>query len=266
MPASALIVAFAESAPEGLAMRLSHYAAAERLEVLGMLESDTAAAVASRLGRRELMEVPEEDFRRWLEDGEFDDAATLLGKLPRGEALARVEKVTDPGRRRRLQQFLHFPAHSLGSIASADVIRIPATANVTEVLAQLRDDTDGHQLPAVVVDDRNAVIGVLDLWQLFVRAQESSTVREFSHPVPTLRPEVSIVDAAAQPDWADHQWLPVVDYQQRLLGIVTRRQVLTAATAEGEAHPFSEGMVDLGNQFFTVSAEVLGELIGKGET
>lgn len=265
MAHSILIATFAAQEPERFAALLAAGSAEERLDVFTSLTPQAAAAVAAHLGKRELSEVPDAMLVRWIEEGAFDDATVVLSKLGRHEALERMETITDADRRRRLQQFFVFPLHSLGSISSAELIQVPERATVREVLAILAGQDPSRELPLVIVETGGRLVGALDLWRLAVRAESGGLARDCLRPVPGLRPEISIDSAAELPVWRDHAWLPVVDSGQRLLGVVSRTRILGLREPHREAVPIGEGIVELGSQFVTVSANVLGELIGRDD-
>ncbi|MGE0621650.1 MAG: CBS domain-containing protein [Pseudomonadales bacterium] len=265
MAHSVLLATFAGQAPERFAALLAEGSAEERLDVFTTLSPEAAAAVAARLGKRELAEVPDAMLVRWIEAGAFDDATMLLGKLGRHDALKHIDRVADADRRRRLQQFFVFPLHSLGSITSAEMVQVPERATVREVLAVLAGQDARYEVPVVVVDGNGRLLGALDLWKLVLHTEIGGLARDCLREVPGLRPEISIESAAELPVWRDHDWLPVVDGEHRLLGVVARARILGSHEPQREAVPLGEGIVELGSQFVTVSADMLGELIGRDE-
>lgn len=265
MAHSVLLASFAEQAPERLAALLAEGSAEERLDVLTTLSPEAAAAVAAQLGKRELAEVPDAMLVRWIEAGAFDDATLLLGKLGRHDALQRIEAVADADRRRRLQQFFVFPLHSLGSITSAELVQVPDRATVREVLGLLAGQDPAREVPVVVVDGSGRLVGAMDLWRLVLHLETGGLARDCLRNVPGLRPEISIESAAELPAWHDHAWLPVVDGELRLLGVVARARILGSREPQRDAVPLGEGIVELGSQFVTVSADMLGELIGRDD-
>ncbi|HEY5646151.1 MAG TPA: CBS domain-containing protein [Pseudomonadales bacterium] len=265
MADSVLLAAFAAQEPERFAALLAERSAEERLDVFTRLAPEAAAAVAARLPRSELANLPRAMLVRWIETGGFDDAASLLGKLSRHDALAHIELVSDANRRRRLQQFFVFPSHSLGSITSADFVQVPERATVREVLRVLAEQKDGPEPPVVVVAGNGRLLDALDLWRLLLRVEFGGIARDCLKPVPRLRPEVSIESAVELPAWKEHHWLPVTDPEQRLLGVVSRARLFAAHEPQREAVPIGEGIVELGSQFVAVSADMLGELIGRDE-
>jgi len=262
---SVLLATFAEQAPDRLAALLAEGSAEERLDVFNLLAPEAAAAVAAHLGKRELAEVPEAMIVRWIEAGAFDDAVMLLGRLGRHDALQRVESVADDERRRRLRQFFVFPLHSLGSITSTQLVQVPAGATIREVLGLLATQDANREVPVVVMDAGGRLAGALDFWRLALHVDSGGLARDCLRDVPGLRPEISIDSAAELPVWRDHAWLPVVDGELRLLGAVSRARILGYREPQRDALPLGEGIVELGSQFVTVSADVLGDLIGRDD-
>ncbi|ASQ98618.1 CBS domain-containing protein [Streptomyces sp. 11-1-2] len=109
----------------------------------------------------------------------------------------------------------------IGNVMTDDVVRVSSMTSFDEVGALLsRHRFNG--LP--VVDDDDKVVGMITGTDLSEPAPTAGQL--MSRPAVTVRPQDSIVDAARAMEHHRVERLPVVDEEDRLIGIVTRRDLL----------------------------------------
>ncbi|MEU1571299.1 CBS domain-containing protein [Streptomyces collinus] len=122
--------------------------------------------------------------------------------------------------------------HTVGEVMTSDVVQACRTTPFKEVVRLL----DHHRISGLpVVDDDDKVLGVVSGTDL-VRAQANRAGRHpsravtaqdlMSAPAITVHPEQSVPDAARLMERRDVERLPVVDEEDRLIGIATRRDLL----------------------------------------
>ncbi|MET7761363.1 CBS domain-containing protein [Streptomyces sp. NPDC005336] len=109
----------------------------------------------------------------------------------------------------------------IGNVMTDDVVRVGYGASFEEVSALLaRHRING--LP--VVDEDDKVVGVITGTDLSEPARTAGQL--MSRPAVTVRPQDTIVDAARSMARHRIERLPVIDEEDRLIGIVTRRDLL----------------------------------------
>ncbi|MGW6691326.1 CBS domain-containing protein [Streptomyces sp. NPDC054961] len=148
----------------------------------------------------------------------------------------------------------------VGDLMNGEVVSVTPGTSFKEV-AKLLAQYDISGLP--VLDDDDRVVGVVSQTDLLARAapdlhqdQESDRVEPptaggiMSAPAVTVRAEETAADAARLMTRRGIERLPVVDEEERLVGIVTRRDLLRLFV-----RPDSEIRR-------RVTDEVLGELLG----
>lgn len=145
---------------------------------------------------------------------------------------------------------------SLQHIMTPDVVAVERTTSLEQVWSQLRE----HRIRGVpVIDAERKVIGMVSIadflkqadWRLcdslkkrfkmmLARKTESSAQDIMSSPVYTVGAETSMAEAFLI--FAEHgiNHLPVVDGESRLLGIVTRLDLLAALYSDRYSNPNSE--------------------------
>lgn len=224
---------FARKHPDKFARLLGRGDANEIAQVLEKLPRPIAASVVSRLPASRidlLLSAGEADAAHWLTDAPFNDAVALLSRIPRERSLVLVNSLKNRERRRRLLQYLKYPAHSVGALVTDAPVRVGSETRVEEVLAELRTFDRDTPRPVVVSHPDGTYCGVLDAWRLLTGEAAKGPVAEFVVQVPAIHPETSLAAAINDPGWSDHSWLPVIDHERRILGGVSRASLLSAAS------------------------------------
>ncbi|MGQ4437804.1 MULTISPECIES: CBS domain-containing protein [unclassified Streptomyces] len=122
--------------------------------------------------------------------------------------------------------------HTVGEVMTSDVVRARPMTPFREVVRLL----DRHRISGVpVVDHDDKVLGVISGTDL-MREQARRTGAEegriataehlMSTPAVTVHPEQPVADAARVMERRGIERLPVVDEEDRLIGIATRRDLL----------------------------------------
>jgi len=256
---------FASRFPDSFARTLTRTPDADIDRVLAGLPPEVKAAVVARLpGPRidELLSSGEHEPESWLVDASFEDAVTLLSRIPREERLALVNSLKDRERRQQLLRHQQYPAHSVGALVGDIPIRFSSEAPVVEALVELRELGGEDPGALVVVDRQGRYLGMLDTWKLLSRQRPAGTVGDYLIRVPAIFPETSIVNAADNPDWDRHSWLPVIDQRRRVLGAVSRASILKAARKlAGETGRASDFTLDLLSELVYVLGDMLDNVL-----
>ncbi|MCF4136225.1 CBS domain-containing protein [Streptomyces sp. NPDC101213] len=145
---------------------------------------------------------------------------------------------------------------TVGEVMTRDVVEARRTTPFKEVVRLL----DHHRISGLpVLDDDDKVLGVVSGTDL-VRAQANrsghgragavTAADLMSSPAITVHPEQSVPDAARLMERRGVERLPVVDEEDRLIGIATRRDLLRVFLRTDE---------DLSRQ---VGEEVVGRTLG----
>ena len=120
-------------------------------------------------------------------------------------------------------------ARIVGEVMTFDVVEAHPQMSFKDVVRLL----DRHRISGLpVVDDDDKVVGVISETDLIRRQASRSvaravTARELmSTPAITVHPEQRIADAARVMERHGVERLPVVDEEDRLIGIATRRDLL----------------------------------------
>lgn len=226
-----LHVDFARSDPDAFARILARGDIDEINSVLQRLSATVAASVVSRLPVpliEGLLDCNEDAVKTWLCDTPIDTAIALLSQIPREISLALVNSLGDRVRRRRFLQYLHYPAHSVGALVTDVPLEFQAEMPAKAALVELRKLGGEDPGPVVVVLADASYLGLLDKWKLLTNHPVTGPIRNYVLVAPPLHAETPVASAISDPSWHEHNWLPVVDHERRILGGVSRARLFGA--------------------------------------
>ena len=227
---------------EELRERLTHVHPADIVDFLVGLEGDQAVAVFSLLTipigsevldetggiiRQELVEkVDDEMLADLLDELPMDDAAEFLEDLPEPVS-DRLLGLMEPDEAADVQELLSYEEETAGRLMNRDVAALRRHWTVEETFTFLRSLEDAETLHYLyVVDAEDRLLGVVPL-RILIMSQPNATIGEIM-----TQGVVSVTYTADQEELAemvsryDYFAIPVVDQQERLLGVVTHDDVL----------------------------------------
>lgn len=198
-------------------------------EVAGIL-SELQPRDAARL----LHTFPDEQIVSWLQFLSPNAVADLLGEWPaagRGKILTALP----PEVSTTVSALLKYPPDSAGGVMDTRFIAVHADQTVEECIADLRARSQQRMddvLYIYVTDDQQRLLGVISLRQLVFSAA-GRRVSEIMNPeVSFLRTSDDQEEIARQIQHYRLLGLPVVDEQQRLVGVVKIRDAIRVAESE----------------------------------
>lgn len=179
--------------------------------------------------------LPNEVLARAVTELESDDAAYVIESLEaddRKDVLAQVPQED----RTALERALEYPEETAGRIMQADFVAVPPFWSVGQVIDHMReaDDLPDTFSDIFVVDARHQVVGSIDLSRL-LRTKRHVGVGDI------LETDRHVVLATEDQETVARQFeryglrsAPVVDENQRLVGVVTVDDVVEVIEQEAE--------------------------------
>jgi magnesium transporter len=237
-----------ESAPaEEIVLLLQTQPAGRGARILGRISTALATTV--------LPQLQPERVRRILAAMDPVDAALLLGSLE-PERRERLLEVLDAGLARELRDLMSYPPASAGRLMQPRAASIPVRLTVRQALQRLRRFPARDTALLVVTDDDGNLVGLVDLVDI-VRADPGASIGsliQIASPVSVnaLTPREEIVELFSR---YRLRLLPVVDFDNRLLGIIRQSTVLLAA--QEEAASDMQAMVGVSRDERALSSPVL---------
>ncbi len=213
-------------APHEIAEELTRLNPVQSALVWRMLARDEALEVFEELDsfqqQQLLSGMRDTAFRDVVEEMDPDDRARLLGEAPAG-FVRRVLAGLSHKERSMTASLLGFPDGSVGRVMSPEVVTVPESTAVSEVLDVVRrkgSDAETIDLLAVV-DKARKLIGVIGLSHV-VLADQGLTLGEIAdRSAPTLSVTEDAEKAARLVQETNRLGLMVVDSEERVLGVLT---------------------------------------------
>ena len=183
-------------------------------EVFVELESDSQELLITSFSNAELKEVLDELY--------LDDTVDIVEEMP-ANVVTRILKHTDPETRKSINEILKYPEDSTGSIMTTEFVDLKEQMTVAEALKRIRRTAPDKETINVcyVIDKNRHLIGFLSIRSLLL-AEEDDIIGEIMDrnfiAVQTLDDQETTAQALSKYDFLA---LPVVDTENRLVGIVT---------------------------------------------
>jgi magnesium transporter len=156
-----------------------------------------------------------------------DDVADLIGKLPQERAAAILEKM-DIEESEEVEGLLRYEDDTAGGIMVPDFIALREIVTAKEAIESLQKEYHDVEMPfyLYVVDEFNRLLGVVSLRQLVVVKPNTPLKNFMTTDIFSVRTDMDQEEVAKLVARYDILAVPVVDDQNRLVGIVTVDDVI----------------------------------------
>ena len=216
--------------PVDLADILEELDSDQRLAVFNELEpelaSDTLEEVEPRVQRELISSLPPQRAAQLINAMSPAQAADVLAVLPGDEADVLMQYI-DAADKPRIQQIMDHHDENVLLYATQDFIRVAPTDIASRVVDDFRRLAHGKEvfIYVYVVDTDDRLLGVADLRQLIMAGEEQTLAEIMSDSLVTLDPEDTLRDALSELERYNFQALPITDEHDKLLGVVSRRDL-----------------------------------------
>jgi magnesium transporter len=218
--------------PSELADILEDLAPAEREAVFGSLDEEVAAEtleeVDPKLQKSLLEKLDEEKIADIVEEMDPGAAADLLAELPEEQSDAILEEM-EPEERQEVEELLEFDEKSAAGFMTTDFVYLGSEATVAQAVQALRTfDGDPETVTEIYLLDQKRVLqGSVSLARLAM-AQPETRLNVLTEPrVLSCPADMKQHEVAELFDKYNLHALPVVDVQNRMVGVVQSEQVIS---------------------------------------
>lgn len=151
-----------------------------------------------------------------------DDAADLLEEMP-ASVVKRLLANTDAETRRNINHLLRYPEDSAGSIMTVEFVDLKAALSVKEAIEKLRKvGVDKETIyTCYVLDPQRKLIGTVSLRKLLLSPDDAKIEDIMEEHLITANTLMDQEEVALMFQKYDFTSMPVVDSENRLVGIVT---------------------------------------------
>ncbi len=194
--------------------------------VFRMLPKEMGALVFAHLEPETQQQVIEaftdEETTQMLDQLFVDDAVDFLEEMP-ANMVNRILQLTNPDKRRIINRYLQYPEDSAGSIMTAEYTRLKRNMTVARAITHLRTFGEDRETiyTCYVTDDQRFLEGVISVKTILL-ADDREQIGDLMEPeviqVNTVMDREDVVKLFYKYDFLS---IPVVDHENRLVGIVT---------------------------------------------
>ena len=183
-------------------------------EVFANLQPETQEYIVTSITDQEIAVIIEDLF--------VDDAVDFLEELP-ANVVKRVLKNAGADTRAQINQFLNYPENSAGSIMTAEFTDLRKTMTVAQAIDHIRRTGEDRETiyTCYVIDDRRVLDGGVSVKSLLLADDEQLILDVMDTDIISVNTEDDREDVAQLFSKYGLLSLPVVDKENRLVGIVT---------------------------------------------
>lgn len=195
-----------------------------------------------------------------LEQMASDDRAHLLGSL-NPELVESLLPLVAAAERNEIRRMLSYTEHSAGSIMTTEYASLPEEITVREALDRLRRQAPNSETIyyVYILDDGRHLHGFLTLRKLILAKPDALVSQVMESDVISVRVDEDQESVAQKMARYDFIAVPVVDDQNRLVGIITHDDVLDVVQEEATEEMYRMAAVQplegeyLTTPFFTLA-------------
>jgi magnesium transporter len=222
-----------------------------RLTMEALAEMDPAAA-AELLSDRSA-----EDIARLAQEIPTDDAATIIDHLPE-ELSAAVVELIKPKPGGGVGELLEYAEKTAGRIMNPNVFALSEDMTAGEAITALQQARDVEMVFYLyVVDGRRHLVGVVSLRRLLLVAPDTPLKRIMTTDLISVRADMDQEDVARQVASYNILAIPVVDEENKLVGVITVDDVIDVIKDEATEDVYRLAGVASDDRVFTRPSESL---------
>ncbi len=190
------------------------------------METEGQHALVQTFTDKELQEVIDDLF--------VDDAVTLIEEMPANVVKRILVNTTDPQMRASINAILNYPKDSAGSLMTVEYVSLSTSTTADEAINVIRKSGADKRTVNVcyIIDSSRHLIGVVSLKEIIIasgNATMESIMEERVVSVQTLEDQETVAHLLGKYDFSV---MPVVDKENRLVGIITADDVIDVIQEE----------------------------------
>ena len=212
--------------PADLALLFRYFNESEQDEIFSkLLPSEKTAEFLNDLdesiGIRLLESESPERIASILENASSNEQAYLIGLVDKKYASSVID-LLQSDKQEELEEMMAYPEDSAGILMYTDVFTLHEETKAREAINALQDQEDAEMVFYLyTLDDEGRLTGVISLRDLVTTPGETMLKDIMSKQIHVVRPETDQEEVARIVSQYNFLAVPVVDSEDRLLGIVT---------------------------------------------
>lgn len=250
--------------PADLAQILTELAEKERSSAFSVLVEKSpklAMETVSELGPEKGAELlsmrSADDIARLMQEIPSDDAAALVDQLP-DELSASVLELIKPKPGGGVTELLEYEEQTAGRLMNPNVFALSEDLTAGEAITALQTSRDVEMVFYLyVVDTRRHLVGVVSLRRLLLVAPDTPLKRIMTTEVYSARVDTDQEEVAKQVASYNLLALPIVDTENKLVGLITVDDVIDVIKDEATEDVLRLAGVSADERVMTPSGESL---------
>lgn len=226
----------------------------DRSRRLGM---EALSELGPETGAHLLADRPAEEIATLLQELESDDAAAIVDYLPEELSGAVLELITrkEGG---EVEALLEYAEQTAGRIMNPNVFALSEDLTVGEAITALQGSRDVEMVFYLyVIDERRHLVGVISLRRLLLVSPETPLKRIMTADLVSVRVDTDQEEAARLVASYNLLAIPVVDEENKLVGIITVDDVIDVLKDEATEDLYRLAGVASDERVFTPAREAL---------
>ena len=178
------------------------------------MEAEDQELLIRTFSDNELKEIVDELY--------VDDAAALVEEMP-ANVVKRILRQADPEMRSSINQILRYPDNSAGSIMTTEYVSLRPAMTVEESILRIRrQGVDKETIYTCYVTEGRKLVGIVTVKDLLLAEDDETRVRDMMETnLISVTTHTDQEEVAKMFSRYDFLALPVVDMENRMVGIVT---------------------------------------------
>src|SRR6187455_1380394 len=223
----------------------------------GRLAMEAVSELGPENGARLLATRPAEEIAKLAQDIPSDDAAALIDHLPE-ELSAAVLHLMRRKESASVENLLEYEERTAGRIMNPNVFALSEDMTVGEAITEIQTSRDVEMVFYLyVVDERRHLVGVVSLRRLLLVSPETPLKRIMTADLISARVDMDQEEVARQVAAYNLLAIPVVDEENKLVGIITVDDVIDVIKDEATEDIYRLAGVSGDERAFTPASESL---------
>ena len=186
------------------------------------LAAETFAELSPELQELLIHGFSDKELREVVSELYVDDAADLVEEMP-ASVVKRILAQADPQMRREINEILRYPENSAGSIMTTEYVSLRPAMTISEAITRIRrTGVDKETIYTCYVTSDRKLLGTVSVKDMLLTADDNTPVSEIMDEnvicVNTMTDQEEVAQMLSKYNFLA---LPVVDTDQRMVGIVT---------------------------------------------
>ncbi|ALT00224.1 magnesium transporter MgtE N-terminal domain-containing protein [Lacimicrobium alkaliphilum] len=231
-----LALHFLKEQPQAAARQLERESPQKVTDLLSQAPAEVAASTLAAMmpdhasGILSLMS--DEQVSRLFFELKSADIATILRHID-DQKRAQCFTLMTPRKKSACQRLLGYPDYTVGAWLETDLLMLTDTMRVQDAVLRLRKSTAANLQHCFVVNQQRQLIGPVSIYKL-LHASESTLV---SHLIEErcagLNGFTELRSAISLDDWWHRDSMPVVNYDNELIGVIHHHQIRHVLNKKG---------------------------------